>query len=74
MNSGSDILVISDVVAGCGCTAVQYSKEPLEPGQKGFLEVIFDPRGQTGFQRKNVRIFANIPDGSMLITIKANVN
>lgn len=74
VNSGSDILVISDVVAGCGCTAVQYSKEPLEPGQKGFLEVIFDPRGQTGFQRKNVRIFANIPDGSMLITIKANVN
>ncbi|MGQ1948121.1 DUF1573 domain-containing protein [Geofilum sp. OHC36d9] len=74
VNSGSDILVISDVVAGCGCTAVEYSKKPLEPGQKGFLEVVFDPRGQAGFQRKNVRVFANIPDGSILIAIKANVN
>jgi hypothetical protein len=74
VNSGTDVLVISDVVAGCGCTAVQYSKKPLEPGQKGFLEVVFDPRGQAGFQRKNVRVFANIPDGSILITIKANVN
>jgi hypothetical protein len=74
VNSGTDILVISDVVAGCGCTAVKYSKKPLKPGQKGFLEVIFDPRGQAGFQRKNVHVFANIPKGSILITIKANVN
>jgi len=73
VNDGEHPVLIQKVKAGCGCTAVDYTKSIVLPSEKGFVEVIFDSRGQQGFQQKSVRVFANIPEGSILLTIKAVV-
>ncbi len=73
VNNGEFPVVIQKVEAGCGCTAVDYTKNIVLPSEKGFVEVIFDSRGQQGFQRKGIRVFANIPEGSILLTINAVV-
>ena len=36
-NTGNGLLAIQDIVTSCGCTKVEYSKEPVRPG--GTLEV-----------------------------------
>jgi hypothetical protein len=55
-NQGEGPLIIERVSTGCGCTVAEYSKEPVAPGESGFVEIIFDSRGKHGaqFQQANV--------------------
>jgi hypothetical protein len=36
-NTGKNPLIISEVKPGCGCTAPDFTKEPIMPGKKGKL-------------------------------------
>jgi len=65
--------LIKDAFASCGCTVPQYEKEPIPPGEKGSVEVIFDSSGRRGNQYKSVIIRTNTPRGEVRLTIKANV-
>ena len=58
-NQGGESVIINEVVLGCGCTEVNYSKEPLEPGDSLYLEVVFDSRGFHGRQVKMVTVQAS---------------
>jgi len=72
-NTGGSPLLIKDAFASCGCTVPQYEKEPIPPGEKGSVEVIFDSSGRRGNQYKSVIIRTNTPRGEVRLTIKANV-
>ena len=48
-NTGSVPLVIEEVKPSCSCTVPTYSKEPIAPGETGFVE--------TSMEAKNVGIF-----------------
>ncbi|MBI9064610.1 MAG: DUF1573 domain-containing protein [Marinilabiliaceae bacterium] len=58
-NQGCESVIINKVILGCGCTEVNYSKEPLEPGDSLYLEVVFDSKGLQGRQVKKVTIQAS---------------
>lgn len=58
-NQGNESVIINEVVLGCGCTEVNYSKEPLEPGDSLYLEVVFDSKGLQGRQVKKVTVQAS---------------
>ena len=58
-NEGTAPLVLSKVIANCGCLDVKYPDKPVRPGEKGKLEVIFDTNGFYGRQVKFVKIFSN---------------
>lgn len=58
-NSGNAPLVLNKVIANCGCIQVKYPEEPVKPGEKGRLEVIFDTNGFYGRQVKFLKIFSN---------------
>jgi len=58
-NQGYESVIINEVVLGCGCTEVNYSKEPLEPGDSLYLEVVFDSKGLQGRQVKKVTVQAS---------------
>ena len=58
-NQGHEPVIVNEVVLGCGCTEVNYSKEPLEPGDSLCLEVVFDSRGLQGRQVKKVTVQAS---------------
>lgn len=71
-NTGDEPLVISNVKASCGCTAPSYSKEPVAPGERGFIDVVYSASGK-GSVSKNVTITANTEPAKTMIYLKANV-
>lgn len=73
-NTGSAPLLISDVKAGCGCTNVMYPKQPVQPGDRGAVEVTFNTRGRNGNQRKNVVVISNGVEQSILLSFTAQIN
>jgi hypothetical protein len=72
-NGGGKDLLITSVEATCGCTTPGWSSEPLKPGEKGRLEVIFDASGRSGAQRKVVTVQSNASNQPVRLTIKANI-
>lgn len=72
-NTGNADLIIKDAAATCGCTVPEYDKEPIAPGEKGSVEVIFDTSGYHGVQYKTVLLKTNTPYGEKTLTIKANI-
>ncbi len=74
-NTGDKPLVINDAKASCGCTVPKKPEEPIAPGDSGELEVTFTSnKGQAGQNiSKNVTVSANVPNGSQIVKIKAQV-
>lgn len=60
-NSGSASLRMIKANADCGCTDVKYDKEVLFPGEKGIIEVIYQPgtNNDSGHISKNIAIMTN---------------
>ncbi len=72
-NTGNSNLMILDASASCGCTVPKWSKEPIPPGGKGSLEVIFDSSGREGMQNKSITIRTNVSDENIVLYITAEV-
>lgn len=59
-NVGKAPLVLNQVVASCGCTATNYDKKPIAPGQKGTIEVSFNGKGMfPGHIKKSITVRTN---------------
>ena len=58
-NKGIAPLVISHVKASCGCTTPGWSKEPVLPGERGFVKAQYNPRNRPGSFRKSLTITTN---------------
>lgn len=72
-NSGREPLIISNAQASCGCTVPEYPKEPIPPGGKGKIKVVYSPGTQEGQQTKTVTVTANTQPPQTLLTITAKV-
>lgn len=72
-NTGNAPLIISSVDKSCGCTASEYPRQPIEPGQKGDIKITYDSKGHHGFQSKTVTVNANTMPAQTTIRIKAEV-
>lgn len=55
-NTGDAKLTISAVTPSCGCTAAVVGKKELEPGEKGAVNVVFDPSGNSGVLESSVLV------------------
>jgi hypothetical protein len=59
-NTGNKPLYLFDVRPGCGCTLVDYTKQPIEPGEQGKIEARFDTnKSHPGAVHKNVFVRSN---------------
>ena len=72
-NTGDGDLLIIGVETTCRCTIPSWSREPLKPGAKETLELIFDASGRIGEQRKLVTVRSNARDKLVNLTIRAKV-
>lgn len=72
-NEGASPLVMTRVIASCGCTTPQWTKEPIAPGKKGEVKVTFNPKGRPGMFAKTISIYSNGKKGSYILTIKGKV-
>lgn len=60
-NVGNEPLELTNVRPGCGCTAANYSKGAIAPGEKGFIEATYNPYNRPGAFNKNIRVTTNEP-------------
>lgn len=72
-NAGEGGLLITSASATCGCTIPNYSKEPLTPGERGKLEVVFDSKGKIGAQNKSIAIRTNGTPARKILNIHVDV-
>ncbi|ATN05618.1 DUF1573 domain-containing protein [Chryseobacterium indologenes] len=50
-NTGSKPIVIQNVAPSCGCTTADYTKTPIQPGKKGFVEASFNAAAAGPFMK-----------------------
>lgn len=62
VNVGKDDLKIVNVRTSCGCTASDYSKNIVKPGEKGFVSAIYHTAHRPGAFRKSITVTVNDPD------------
>ena len=72
-NSGNAPLLISSANATCGCTVPDFTKEPVQPGETGFINVTFNSEGKSGMESKTVSIIANTTPNTTVLTISAEI-
>lgn len=72
-NTGNNPLVISEVKPGCGCTAPDFTKEPIMPGKKGKITLHFDSTNFDGNVNKYADVFANVEKAPIKLTFTANI-
>ncbi|GAB4376412.1 MAG: hypothetical protein Kow0075_03520 [Salibacteraceae bacterium] len=73
-NTGENPLIISKAKGSCGCTVPTYPTEPIPPGEKGEIEVVYRPKNQLGKQMKTITITANTSPPTTQLTIHARVD
>ncbi len=65
-NTGKSDLIIRNVKASCGCTAVKHSSS-VKPGDSTDINVKFNSRGKKGRQNKSVTVITNDPKNSTIV-------
>lgn len=73
-NTGTAPLIVQSVQPSCGCTAPDWSKEPIPVNGTGFVKVEFDSNGKAGIQNKVVTVNANTWPKSLVLRFKAQVD
>lgn len=72
-NTGGSDLVITSVNADCGCTVAEYSRKPVKPGEKGYINIQFDSNNRKGFNHKTATVLSNAVPNKVELHIKAKV-
>lgn len=71
--NGDGPLVITRVIASCGCTTPEWTREPIAPGKSGDVKITYNPANRPGAFIKTISIYSNGKKGSFILTIKGKV-
>lgn len=72
-NTGKAPLIIQDAKPSCGCTAPDWSRNPIPVGGTGFVKAEFDSKGKPGAQMKTITVTANTWPTTTTLRFKASV-
>jgi len=70
-NTGNKPLVVEYVNTSCGCTSVDYSKEPVQPGEEMVLNVIYKAEHPEYFD-KTITVYCNVETSPIVLRITGN--
>ena len=73
-NTGDKPLVISAVKPACGCTATDFTKSPVAPGQEAEVTLTFDSQGKIDMVNKSAEVYANVKNTPIQISFSAFIN
>ena len=71
-NTGKEVLVIENVRASCGCTSSGWTKEPIAPGEKGYVKATYNAAAGGAFD-KVLTVTSNGTPNSIVLRVKGNV-
>ncbi|MCV9386142.1 DUF1573 domain-containing protein [Reichenbachiella ulvae] len=72
-NVGDAPLIISHVKASCGCTTPNWTKDPVAPGERGYVRAQYNPMNRPGSFSKSLRINTNGQPPVVYAYIKGSV-
>ncbi|MBS1647639.1 MAG: DUF1573 domain-containing protein [Bacteroidetes bacterium] len=72
-NQGKSNLIITSAKASCGCTVAEPTRDPVKPGEKGVIDVVFDSNGKSGMINKSISVVTNCEPNTTFITITGTV-
>jgi hypothetical protein len=72
-NTGTEKLVVKNVKPSCGCTTPDWTKDPIEPGGEGYINIEFDSSGKVGTQNKSVTVELNTAEKVKTLTFTGEV-
>jgi len=72
-NTGNAPLVIQNIIASCGCTTPEWTKQPIAAGEKGKITAIYDPRDRPGKFSKTLTVYTNSKPEVQVLVIKGEV-
>lgn len=64
VNSGDEPMALLKVQPTCGCTAVNFMKEPVAPGDSAWIDLTYNPYRRPGRFEKGVKVYP--VDGEMI--------
>lgn len=73
INTGTEPLIIVKAQAGCGCTAIQFPQEPIQPGDTATVGITYNPSGRPGQFTKQVLVTTNTMPQRTIVEISGNV-
>ena len=72
-NTGNGPLILTRVIASCGCTTPEWTKEPIAAGKSGEIKITYNPKDRPGPSVKTISVYSNGKTGSFVLTIKGDV-
>jgi hypothetical protein len=73
-NRGKADLLLTSVIASCGCTIATYERKPIVPGKSAPIEVIFNSNGKkVGHQEKSITVKSNAVPDTKLLTLHCEI-
>ncbi|MBT4338370.1 MAG: DUF1573 domain-containing protein [Bacteroidetes bacterium] len=74
-NIGDKPLLLKEVKPACGCTASEWTREPILPGEKGSVTAVFNSRGYGGRSfHKSISVTTNMgTNAQKVLFFKGNV-
>jgi hypothetical protein len=71
-NTGKTAVVITNVKASCGCTATDYTKTPVQPGETARVKATYNAAAKGAFS-KTVTVTTNADDTPKVLSFKGTV-
>jgi hypothetical protein len=65
-NTGTAPLIIQNVQSSCGCTTPGWTREPVAPGQRGFVKATYAPTAAVSFDKTLTVISTGNPSSVIL--------
>lgn len=72
-NTTKETILISSVRPSCGCTAANYTKTPIKPGEKGVVTATFNANAPSNFNKTVTVTTSEANAAPKILTIKGNV-
>ncbi|MDR1556908.1 MAG: DUF1573 domain-containing protein [Tannerellaceae bacterium] len=71
-NNGAEPVLIQSVQPSCGCTTSGWTKEPVKPGEKGYIEATYNAAAVGPFN-KSLKVMHSGSSNSLVLYIKGTV-
>jgi len=71
-NDGKEPLLIQTAKAGCGCTNLKYSQEPILPGKSTIVAATYNAAAMGAFT-KSITVTTNADPNPIMLLIKGTV-
>lgn len=71
-NTGTEDLILASVKPSCSCTASEFTKEAVAPGEKGFVKVEYAAK-KAGVFKKTIILTANTDPVRKVLSINGEV-